>query len=114
MTYLERLLDGAKVEWKPLGEVSHILRSSRLTRNQLSNSGEYPVFHGGLEPLGHYKQSNRPAYNNDYKCGASVGIVGYSVVDFWSSDGCFCINQTDLFNSKFLYYVLIGYQNFRG
>jgi type I restriction enzyme S subunit len=38
--------------------------------------------------------------------------VGYSDVDFWSSDGCFCLEHSELLNNKFLYYYLIGKQNF--
>jgi type I restriction enzyme S subunit len=60
-TFMEKLLDGAEVEWVPLGEVSNVLRGKRLTKKQLSDAEVFPVFHGGLEPLGYYDQSNRPA-----------------------------------------------------
>ena len=50
------------VEFKKLGEVTKVLRGKRLTKSQLSNDEKYPVFHGGLEPLGNYSQKNRNAH----------------------------------------------------
>src|SRR5690606_28074333 len=44
--------------------------------------------------------------------GASAGTVGYSNVEFWSSDGCFCLGHSEMINNKFLYYYLIGEQHF--
>ena len=113
VNYMEKLLQGIKVEWKLLGEVSKVLRGKRLTRSQLSDNEKFPVYHGGLEPLGYYGMSNRPANTTMViNVGASAGTVGYSSVDFWSSDGCFCIEHSALLVNKFLYYFLIGYQHF--
>lgn len=113
MSYLGKLLEGAIVEWKPLGEITNVLRGRRLTRNQLSDENSYPVFHGGLEPLGYYDQSNRPANTvMIINVGASAGTVGYSSVDFWSSDGCYCIEHTSNINNRFLYHFFIGCQHF--
>jgi len=89
------------------------MRGKRLTKSQLSDSEKYPVYHGGLEPLGYYGQSNRKANTvMVINVGSSAGTVGFSNVDFWSSDGCFCIEHSDNLNSKFLYYYLIGQQSF--
>lgn len=112
MSRLKKLLDGVQVEWTALGNIANVLRGKRLTKNQLSDSERIPVFHGGLEPLGYYGQSNRPAETvMIINVGASAGTVGYSTVEFWSSDGCYCIQHSNLVNNKFLYYVLIGQQN---
>lgn len=109
--YLERLLDGSDVEWKLLSDVATVLRGKRLTTKELSAAAKYPVFHGGLEPLGYYDECNRPANTvMIINVGASAGTVGYSSVDFWSSDGCFCIQSTDQLNDRFLYFALIGHQ----
>ena len=105
--YLERLLDGEEVEWKTLGEVCSILRGRRLTKKQLSDEGKYPVFHGGLEPIGYYHEANRKGDTTMViNVGASAGTIGYSQNDFWSSDGCFCISDTPLALSRFIFYVL--------
>lgn len=60
MSTLNTLLQGAKVEWKSLGEVCEVLRGKRLTKKELSENDIFPVFHGGLEPLGFYSKFNRP------------------------------------------------------
>ena len=104
VSFMEKLLDGVDVEWKALGDVTNVLRGRRLTKNQLSESEKFPVFHGGLDPLGYYGHSNRPANTvMIINVGASAGTVGYSAVDFWSSDGCFCIEHTELLNNSFLW-----------
>ena len=96
------------------GTVGRLLKryEVRLTRNQLSTQ-VYPVFHGGLEPMGFYSTFNRLADTvMIINVGASAGTVGYSPVDFWSSDGCFCLEHSELLNNKFLYYFLLGEQHF--
>ena len=112
--YRDQLLNFSKypplnvnVEWKTLGEVCSILRGRRLTKKQLSEEGKYPVFHGGLEPIGYYDESNRKGDTTMViNVGASAGTIGYSQNDFWSSDGCFCISDTPLALSRFIFYVL--------
>ena len=64
MSKLEELIarlcpDG--VEYKEIKTISKVLRGKRLTKNQLLDNGKYPVYHGGLEPLGFYNESNRSA-----------------------------------------------------
>lgn len=109
MSELKKLLEGIKVEWKSLGEVTNILRGRRLTKKQLSINDIHPVFHGGLEPLGYYANSNRPAESvMIINVGASAGTVGYSDVEFWSSDGCYTIEKSLLLNDRFVYYYLLG------
>jgi type I restriction enzyme S subunit len=111
--FLNKLLDGVAVEWTALGEATKVLRGKRLTKSQLVDGASYPVFHGGLEPLGYYVESNRPAHSvMVINVGASAGTVGYSAVDFWSSDGCFCLEHSELLNGRFLYFAVIGHQNF--
>jgi len=113
MSKLTELLEGVEVKWKTLGEVTNVLRGKRLTRDMLTLQEKYPVFHGGLEPLGFYSNSNRPANTvMIVNVGASAGTVGYSDVEFWSSDGCFCIEHSKVLYNKFLYYFLIGEQHF--
>lgn len=111
MSNIKKLLEGVEVEWKTLGEITNILRGKKLTRNLLSANDKYPVFHGGLDPLGYYYNANRPADTvMIINVGASAGTVGYSSVDFWSSDGTYCIEQMAKLNNKFLYYFLLGEQ----
>ena len=95
------------VEWKKLGEICKVQRGKRLTKNLLNENASYPVFHGGLEPLGRFHQFNREADTvMVINVGASAGTVGYSNCQFWSSDGCFCISHSELLNNKYLFYYL--------
>ena len=95
------------VEWKKLGEITTILRGKRLTKSQLSNDKPYAVYHGGLEPLGYYESANRTANTTMIiNVGASAGTIGYSKEDFWSSDGCYCVEHSKSFNDRYIYYVL--------
>ena len=92
-----------------LCEIAPVLRGKRLTKSQLIADGTYPVFHGGIEPLGFYHQKNRDGDSvMVINVGASAGTVGFSPVDFWSSDGCFTIGHSDICLSKYLYYVLVS------
>ena len=95
------------VEWKKLGEITTILRGKRLIKSQLSNDKPYAVYHGGLEPLGYYESANRTANTTMIiNVGASAGTIGYSKEDFWSSDGCYCVEHSKLFDDRYIYYAL--------
>ena len=64
MSKLKELIDRLcpnGVEYKQIKDISKVLRGKRLTKDKLDNSNPYPVYHGGLEPLGYYGQANRPA-----------------------------------------------------
>lgn len=99
--------DDTQWEWKTLGEICTILRGKRLTKSELSNDEKYPVFHGGIEPLGYYKEANREADTvMIINVGASAGTVGYSDKKFWSSDGCYCLSKSDFVIPKYMYYLL--------
>lgn len=100
------------VEWKTLGEVCQVLRGRRLTKSQLSETGKYKVYHGGIDPIGFYNEKNRDANTvMIINVGASAGTVGFSFEDFWSSDGCFCISHSISLNSRFLFYYFQSIEN---
>ena len=95
------------VEYKKLGDICKVLRGKRLTTRDLSEDGEFPVYHGGIEPIGYYKKNNRVANSTMViNVGASAGTVGFCDKEFWSSDGCFCFAQNELVNQKYLYFFL--------
>ncbi len=113
VNFLEKLLGGVSVEWMPLSYFSSVLRGKRLTKSQLSENADFPVYHGGLDPLGYYTEFNRPANTvMIINVGASAGTVGYSFSKFWSSDGCYCLKHNSLINNRYLYFSLIGFQDF--
>ncbi len=97
----------SRVEWKKLGDLCEVQRGKRLTKNLLDDNAAYPVYHGGLDPLGKYGQYNREANTvMVINVGASAGTVGFSDCKFWSSDGCFCISHSELLDNKYLFYYL--------
>ena len=66
------------VEFVKLGETCEVLRGKRLTKKQLSETEKYPVFHGGIQPIGFYSKKNRNANTvMIINVGASAGTIGY-------------------------------------
>ena len=106
MSNIKELLNVVEVEWKSLGEVCNVLRGKRLTKKELLENGTYPVFHGGLIPLGLYDKYNRKANQTMIINTGSIGEVVWSGVEFWSSDGTFVIETNDTLEDKFLYHFL--------
>ncbi|EDZ96053.1 restriction modification system DNA specificity domain [Limnospira maxima CS-328] len=47
MSFLERLLDGAAVEWKPLGKVCRFINGKAYKQAELLEQGKYPVLRVG-------------------------------------------------------------------
>ena len=100
------------VEWKKLGDIADLLRGRRLTKKELTDNAEFPVYHGGIEPIGYYTQNNRSANTvMIINVGASAGTIGFCDKPFWSSDGCYCIGKTDLLIDRYLYYFFSQNQN---
>ncbi|MCQ2371686.1 MAG: restriction endonuclease subunit S [Akkermansia sp.] len=101
------------VPFTPLSDITSILRGRRLTKKQLHTDGQYPVFHGGIEPLGHYAEYNREAQTvMIINVGASAGTVGIYPKPYWASDGCFCINPSPAFNNRYLFHFFKSIEPF--
>lgn len=106
-----QLLEG--VEYVKLGQVCSILRGKRLTKSQLKQDGKYKVFHGGTEPIGFFDEYNREGNTTMIiNVGASAGTVGYSIDNFWSSDGCFCLSHSPLMLGRYIYFYLKTTEHF--
>lgn len=99
------------VEYKKLGEVCEIQRGVRVTKQQLSMNGAYPVYQNSLIPLGRYDKSNQPAGTPFVIIGGAAGDIAYSDVDFWAADDCLCVECLGNINSKYVYYCLINKQH---
>lgn len=57
--FLEKLLDGADVEWVPMGDVCVIKAGQSVNKQVISdNPGEYPVINSEREPLGFINEWN--------------------------------------------------------
>jgi type I restriction enzyme S subunit len=110
MRALEQLIQQSCPNGVPLRKISDfscVLRGKRLTKSQLIPENGYPVYHGGLEPLGYYGSCNREKDTvMVINVGASAGTVGYCKEDFWSSDGCYCLQKSPEVNPRYLYFAL--------
>ena len=95
------------VEYKRLGDVLGVNRGRRLTKMQLSDDGQYYVYHGSKDtPLGKYSQFNVKGNTTIVVNTGGIGGVKFCDDDFWCSDGSFWIGHSDLFNDKFVFYYL--------
>jgi type I restriction enzyme S subunit len=101
------LMFGDEVPRVKLGHITTITRGVRVVKRQLSEIGTYPVFQNSVTPLGYYEKNNYPK-NTVFVIGAgAAGEIGYSKVDFWAADDCFCLTCSDILQSRFLYYALL-------
>ncbi|PAF41500.1 restriction endonuclease subunit S [Helicobacter sp. 11S02596-1] len=112
--FVEKLLDGEGVEWKPLGEVVKIKTGQSVNKNMISeNPGEYPVINSGREPLGFINEWNT---ENDpigiTTRGAGVGSITWQEGKYFR--GNLNYSATIINNKKitirFLYHVLQNMQ----
>lgn len=108
--FLEKLLDGQKVEWKKLGEVCNVLRGRRLTKKDMIEDGEYLVYQNSMIPLGRYNKYNVKGGTTYVICAGSAGEIGYSSEDFWAADDVSYFECPEFVHSKFLYYYLLTQQ----
>jgi hypothetical protein len=76
LSYLEKLLDRAEVEWKSLGDVVDLQRGRRLVKSQLETNGKYAVYQNSMTPLGYYHDCNVAAQSTFIICaGAAAKLV---------------------------------------
>jgi len=44
MSYMEKLLDGVKVEWKSMGSLCDLITTGKLNANAMEDDGIYPFY----------------------------------------------------------------------
>ena len=112
-SFIERLLDGAKVEWKKLGEVCELKRGRVISKEYLlENKGEYPVY--SSQTVNHGEIGKIKTYDFEQKAitwttdGANAGTVFYRDGCFSITNVCGLITIKDTLNLsyKYLYYWL--------
>lgn len=101
--FMEKLLDGANVEWKRLGDVARIKNGKD---HKALGKGEFPVFgSGGIMRYADTYAYNKPSVLIPRK--GSLGNLFFVDVPFWNVDTIFYteIDETQI-SPKFLYYFL--------
>lgn len=107
LSYLEKLLDGAEVEWLPLDEIIELKRGKRLVRSQLALEGKYAVYQNSMTPLGYYHECNTNPEMVFVICAGAAGEVGYSINPIWAADDVYYVASSGKLNNKFLYHFLL-------
>ena len=112
--YIERLLQGAEVVWKPLGEVAEIKTGQTVSKNIIAeNTGIYPVINSGREPLGFINTWNT---DNDpigiTSRGAGVGSVTWQEGKYFRGNLNYSvsIHDSSILDTRFLYHLLLQMQ----
>lgn len=111
--YRNRILtfDSKDISIFKLQDVVEIQRGIRVTRNQLSNDGKYPVYQNSLVPMGYYNDKNREADSAFLICAGAAGDIGYSTQPFWAADDCYTFECSDKILNRYLFYVLKNKQS---
>lgn len=110
-TFLDKLLNGEKVKWKTLGEVAELKRGKRVTKSELNKDNKYPVYSGGISPMGFFCKKNQDANTITIVKYGSAGFVNFITEDFWANDVCYCIKPNTILNNKYVYYYLKNNEN---
>ena len=113
-TFLEKLLDGAEVEWKPLGKVTDIKTGQSVSKNIIAqNPGIYPVINSGRDPLGFINVWNT---ENDpigiTTRGAGVGSITWQEGKYFRGNLNYSVTIKSEYelNVRFLYHILLHFQ----
>ena len=111
MSYLDTLLKGVEVKWKPLGEFSTIKTGKRVTKRQLSPEKKYPVYSGGVTPMGYFEEYNQDEKTITIVKYGTAGFVNFITEKFWANDVCYCVTPSFGLDNKYLLHLLKKYQN---
>ena len=111
--YIEHLLQGAEVVWKPLGEVASLKRGRVISKEYLyDNVGEYPVYSSQTVNNGEIGRIKTSDFEQEAITwttdGANAGTVFYREGCFSITNVCglVTIKNIQTLNYKYLYYWL--------
>lgn len=106
LNFLAKLLDGAGVRWTPLESCATIDRGRRVTKSELGLGKGYPVYSGGVTPMGFFDKFNQKKDTITIVKYGTAGFVNFIEEDFWANDVCYCIKPNKKLNNKYLFYYL--------
>ena len=113
MKYVEKLLQGAEVEWKKLGEVAEIKRGRVISKGYLNeNAGLYPVYSSQTENMGEIGRIRTFDFDQESITwttdGAKAGTVFHRKGRFSITNVCGLIKIRDIqaIGYRYLYYWL--------
>ena len=113
---MQRLLSGKQRlpgfdgKWKEvrLGKIAAINKGQQLNRLDQTESGDYPVLNGGVQPLGYTDNWNTEANTITISEGGnSCGFVSFNCERFWCGGHCYALSEkATLVDKEFLYQSL--------
>lgn len=89
-----------------IGKVCNVRRGVRVTKEQLTDEGRYPVYQNTNYPMGYFDNYNADANTPFVIVGGSAGQIGLSKERYWAADDCAYFEKSNTLNKVFLYYEL--------
>ena len=109
LSYLEKLLDGVDVEWKPLSDIASITIGEFVHKNKQDPNAKYPVYNGGISPTGYYEKYNNTGDKIIVSArGANAGFVNRISQPYWAGNSCYSVgakNSAEI-NWTYIFYFL--------
>lgn len=95
-------------DWEvtPIGKVCNVRRGVRVTKEQLTDEGRYPVYQSTNYPMGYFNNYNADANTPFVIVGGSAGQIGLSKERYWAADDCVFFSCHNIYK-EYLYYVLL-------
>ena len=111
MNYLDKLLQGAEVEWLSLGEVAELKRGTTITANTKTD-GNIPVISGGQKPAYYNGEYNRDGETITVSgSGAYAGFVMYWNEPIFVSDAFSIKADESKVLPRYIYHFLLNIQD---
>ncbi|QIM66998.1 restriction endonuclease subunit S [Mannheimia granulomatis] len=107
---IEKLLNGAEVEWKPLGEVAELKRGQVITAKD-TTEGNIPVISGGQKPAYYTGNYNREGETITVAgSGAYAGFLMYWNEPIFLGDAFSVKPDLEVLITKYVYHFLLSRQ----
>ena len=97
---------------KKLSSLVKIQKGQQLNRTNLTKTGNYPAWNGGVCPSGYTDKYNSSKNTVTISEGGnSCGFVNYCKEQFWCGGHCYALHEVNKqINSEFLYYFLKSHE----
>ncbi len=90
----------------PISKICKVKRGVRVTREQLTDNGKYPVYQNTSYPMGYFDKYNVAANTPFIIVGGSAGLIGLCDKNYWAADDCAYFGESDSLDKMYLYYEL--------
>jgi len=106
----KRRLSGFSEKWetKSFGSLIELRKGEQLNKSELTETGEYPDWNGGVEPSGYtHKWNTIKNTITISEGGNSCGFVNFCKQKFWLGGHCYALKiTTDCLDKNFLFQLL--------